>query len=201
MKKITDEQLVVDYLAGEEKALEELIARYFKAVYGFVFSYVKNEAEAEDLTQVTFIKVWRGIGKFKRRKNFKVWLFTIAKNSALDFLKKKKPLNFSFFENDEGDNILEETLADPQPLPDEIFKRHDLGSLLTAAVSRLPDKSQPIIRLYYVDGFSLPEIAEITGQPLNTIKSRQRRALLALRDILADKNDSLPTGQAGLPGR
>lgn len=188
MNRLTDEQLVASYLAGDEKALEELITRYFKAVYGFVFNYARSEAEAEDLTQLIFIKVWRGIKKFKLEKSFRVWLFTIAKNTSLDYLKKKRPLNFSAFENDEGDNILAETLADPQPLPDEIFERQDLSDWLASAVDKLPAKYLPVIQLYYVDGFSLVEIAKISGEPLNTIKSRQRRALLLLRDFLTEKN-------------
>ncbi|MFA5124415.1 MAG: sigma-70 family RNA polymerase sigma factor [Patescibacteria group bacterium] len=182
-----DEKSVADYLSGDEKALEELVAKYFKAVYGFIFGYVKNQDEAEDLTQVTFIKVWRGIRRFNHQKSFKVWLFTIAKNTALDYLKKKKPLNFSAFENDEGDNVLAETLADPGPLPDEIFERNDLSRLLGEAINSLPSRYQPIIRLYHIDGFSLLEIAEITGQPLNTVKSQHRRALLLLRDDLVEK--------------
>ncbi|MFA6227897.1 MAG: sigma-70 family RNA polymerase sigma factor [Patescibacteria group bacterium] len=187
MEKTADEKLVADYLSGKEQALEELVARYFKAIYGFVFGYVRNQDEAEDLTQVTFIKAWRGIKRFDCRKNFKVWLFTIAKNTALDYLKKKKPLNFSAFENDEGDNMLAETLADPGPLPDEIFERNDLSELLAEAVNNLPAQYQPVIRLHHVAGFSLSEIAEITGQPLNTVKSRHRRALLLLREYLIKK--------------
>ena len=87
---ITDEQLVAQYLKGDEKSLELLIQKYLNPIYSFVLQYTKERDEAEDLTQEVFVKVWKNINKFKSEYKFKTWLFTIAKNTSLDFLKKKK---------------------------------------------------------------------------------------------------------------
>ena len=86
----SDEQLINNYLKGDEKSLEILIHRYLKPIYNFVYRYVNNKQEAEDVTQEVFVKTWRNLKKFKRNKSFKTWIFSIAKNTAIDSFKKKK---------------------------------------------------------------------------------------------------------------
>ena len=95
MKQLSDEHLVSKYLSGEKEALEILIRRYLKPVYGFVYKYTGGVSETEDISQDVFIKVWKNLKKFDQVKNFKTWLFTIAKNTTLDFLRKKKMIPFS----------------------------------------------------------------------------------------------------------
>lgn len=90
----SDEQLVVSYLKGDEKALEILIKRYLKLIYSFAFRFVSNSQEAEDIAQEVFIKMWRNLKKFDKNKKFKSWIFSIAKNTCLDTMKKKKIIRF-----------------------------------------------------------------------------------------------------------
>ena len=93
---IEDKILIQQYLKGDEKSLEILIARYLKPIYSFVYKNVGNPSEAEDITQEVFIKIWKNIKKFDQNKNFKPWIFQIAKNTSIDFLRKKKSIPFSF---------------------------------------------------------------------------------------------------------
>src|SRR3989338_1059328 len=86
----TDEQLVSEYLADNKDSLEILVKRYLKPVYRFAYKYADDVSGAEDIAQEVFIKAWRNLKRFDQSKNFKTWLFTITKNTALDFLKKKE---------------------------------------------------------------------------------------------------------------
>lgn len=198
MDNYSDEQLVARYLKGEQKALEILIAKYLKPIYGFVFRYVGDAAEAEDVVQEVFLRVWRNIKKFnprksrftnlreRRQKSFKTWLFSIAKNASLDFLRKKKTALFSDFDNKDTTNAIIDSLVDPAPLPSDIFERKDLADVLESALGRLSPNYRSVIILHHDSGLTFQEIADASGESLNTVKSRYRRALINLRGILAD---------------
>jgi len=177
-------QLIAKYLAGDEKSLEILIKSYLKPIYSFVYRYVRNEQEAEDITQEVFVKVWRNLKKFDQDKSFKTWIFSIAKNTSIDWLRKKKAIPFSNFENKEGKNILTEKLTDPAPLPNEILERVGIAETLNAAMSQLIPKYRIVLSLRYNNYFTFGEIAESLGEPLHTVKSRYRRALIQLRKLL-----------------
>jgi len=183
----SDQQLIADYLKGDEKSLEILIKRYLKPIYSFVYRYVGNEQEAEDATQEVFVKAWRNLKKFNQKKKFKTWIFTIAKNTSIDFLKKKKAIPFSKFENEEGENALTEKLIDPALLPDELFEQTSVGEMLNAAMKRLTPKYRMVLFLRYNDHFTFREIANILKESIDTIKTRHRRGIAILRKILKEK--------------
>ena len=189
MKTYTDEQLVTNYLKvkGDEKSFEILIKRYLKPIYSFVYRYVGSGEEAEDITQEVFVKMWRNLKRFNKNKSFKTWIFQIAKNTSLDFLKKKKVIPFSDFENEEGENKLIETLVDPGPLPDEIFEIVDIAEKLNAAINQLAPQYRLVLFLRYNDHFTFREIAEILGESIDTIKTRHRRGITILRKLLKEK--------------
>ena len=98
MDNLSDEQLVKNYLKGDNQALEFLIGKYLRPVYNLVFGYMKNNAEADALTQSAFVYAWKNLNKFKPEYKFKTWLYEIAKNTALDHLKKKKPIFLTAFD-------------------------------------------------------------------------------------------------------
>jgi RNA polymerase sigma-70 factor (ECF subfamily) len=180
----TDEQLIAEYLKGNEEALRLLIERYLKPIYNFVYRYIGNPSHAEEITQDVFVSVWRNLNKFDPSKKFKTWLFAIAKNTSLNWIKKKKPMNFSQFENEDGENVLLESTADPAPLPDKLFERSDLAQKLSGAMSRLSPNYRAVLLLHYNDHMTFQEIAESLGESINTVKSRHRRALVQLSEFL-----------------
>ena len=185
MENRTDEQLIVSYLKGEEKSLEILIKRYLKPIYSFVYRYIRDSQEAEDIAQEVFIKTWRNLKKFDKNRSFKTWIFSIAKNTSIDWLKKKKTIPFSNFENEAGENILTGTLTDLLPLPDELFERAGVAKMLDTVMNQLAPKYRMVLFLRYNDHFTFREIGETLGEPLNTIKSRHRRALIQLKKFLS----------------
>jgi RNA polymerase sigma-70 factor (ECF subfamily) len=186
LEKLTDHQLIARYLKGDEKSFEVLVARYTPLMYRFVYGYTKNDQQAQDITQEVFLKVWRNAKNIDEKRNFKSWIYTIAKNTALDFLKKKKSIPFSEFENHEGKNYITEKLVEPLPLPDTIaIAREDKNNFLRA-IEKLSDKYQVILLLYYYQYLNFREIAEVLKEPINTIKSRHRRGVVMLREIIKD---------------
>ncbi len=186
MTNIGDEILIRKYLAGDEQSLELLIGQYLKPIYSFVSRYVGNSQEAEDITQEVFVRVWRNLKKFDQNKSFKTWIFSIAKNASLDFLKKKKAIPFSEFDTEEGGNRITDTLADPSPLPLELLEKAGMAKILNVAMEKLSPKYRMVLFLRYNDHFNFREIAESLGESLNTITSRHRRALIVLRNLIQE---------------
>ncbi|MBI3335018.1 MAG: sigma-70 family RNA polymerase sigma factor [Candidatus Portnoybacteria bacterium] len=187
-KVLLEEQvLIADYLKkGDEKSLEVLFTRYIKPIYRFVYGYTGNAQDAEDITQDAFVKAWRSLKRFDLQKSFKAWLFSIAKNSAIDFLKKKKSIPFSAFDTDQGGNILFDTLADSSPSPQELFERAGVSKTISLAMEKLSDTYRAVLSLRYNDQLSFREIAEVLKESLHTVKSRHRRALILLKKVFPE---------------
>jgi len=177
----TDEQLITDYLTGQKTALNELIGRYLNSVYAFVYRLTNTRSEAEDITQEVFIKLWRNIKKYKTGQNFKAWLFTIAKNASIDWLRKKRDLTFSDFENFAGENILTETLRDQALMPDALTIVAESRNFLDKLVAKLRPIYREIMALRYQNEYSFEEIAKTLNRPVNTVKSQHRRALIEMQ--------------------
>ncbi len=169
---------------SDEKSLEVLILTYLKPIYSFTYRYVGSAQDAEDITQEVFVKVWRHLKRFNQNKSFKTWIFSIAKNTAIDFLKKKKMIPFSEFENEAGENTLTETFVDPSPLPQELLERADVARMLASLMDKLSPKYRMVLFLRYNDHFTFREIAESLNEPVHTVKSRHRRALIMMRKLL-----------------
>ncbi len=183
-KNRSDEQLITDYFNGDQPSLEVLIQQYLKPIYNFVYRYVDSAHEAEDITQEVFVRMWRNLKRFNQKKSFKTWIFSIAKNASLDYLKKKKAIPFSEFNTKEGRNCITDVLADPSPLPQELLERAGMAQILTSAIEKLSSKYRMVLFLRYNDHFNFREIAEFLGEPLHTVKSRHRRALIMMRSLI-----------------
>lgn len=179
----TDEQLATAAAHGDNPALEALIARFLKPVYGFAYGFVHNRTDAQDIAQEVFVKVWKNMHTFDSSKPFKPWLYRIAKNTCLDFVKKKSSIPFSAFDT-EGGNWLTDTLADPALQPDAIVEQSLRAGQLASAVKSLDPKYANVISLHDTQGLRFREIAQMTHTSLNTVKSRYRRALEALKKIV-----------------
>lgn len=181
----SDEELVASYLNGEEQALRDLIARYLRVLYHFAYRYTGNSPDAEDITQEVFVKVWKNLARYSPETSFRTWIFAIAKNAAIDWLRKKRAVPFSQFDTDEGENVLTETLPDPAPLPGEIAEQKDAANSVAEAMEELPPDAQRVLLSRYSEHLTFREIAETLGKPLNTVKSRYRRAVAQLKRILS----------------
>lgn len=181
----TDEELIADFVGGDEAAFSFLVERHLKTVYSFVVRFIGNSQETEDIVQETFLKAWKSAKQYRQdASKFKTWVLRIARNTAIDFLRKRKHIAFSEFENEAGQNVLAETIPDQAELQDELFARRQDVEALQKAVEALPVEAREILLLHYTNGLTFLEIGEMLGQPQNTVKSRHHRAIQSLKKLL-----------------
>lgn len=180
MNNLTDKQLVGKYLRKDDQALEELVKRYLPLIFGFVKRYTGNQDNASDITQEVFVKVWKNLKGFDQSKSFRTWIFTIAKRTAIDELRRQKAIPFSALQ-EEG---FEDLIVDDSPsILDQIFAQQQ-SKELAVALNKLPANYNSVIKLYANDSLNFREIATKLKEPLNTVKSRYRRGLVLLKKIL-----------------
>jgi len=179
LTEFSDKEIIQQYLKGDEKSLEVLIHRYIKPIYSFIYKNVGDVSASEDITQEVFVKIWKNLKKFDQKKEFKPWLFQIAKNTSIDYLRKRKTIPFSRFENEEGKNAFTENLSDNSP---DLLKVLNDNKTFTAVMETLTEKDQKLLNLRHTEGMSFKEIADALQEPINTIKSRYRRIIINLKN-------------------
>lgn len=182
---MSDNELISKYLGGDESALETLIARYLKAIYSFAYRLTGNTQDAEDISQEVFVKVWKNLKKYDDTRSFKTWLFTIAKNTAYDSLRKKKEIVFSDFENNDGNSEIENDISTLEILPEDLLIKGEDVAALETAIKKLPFNYRTVLFLKETEELTFDEIGHILDKPLNTIKSHYRRAILSLKKSLS----------------
>ena len=180
----TDDQLLEAYAAGDESAFAELVEKHLQSVYAFIYRLVGKKEEAEDIAQETFVKAWKNIKRFKKGMNLKTWLFAIARNSSIDYLRKRKALMFSDLSRDDDSEEYEHGIRDTAPTAEMLFDAKESTIRIEAALQKMPLMYREIIILHYREEMTLDEAAHMLNIPLNTAKSRDRRALQALRKHL-----------------
>ena len=183
MQAFSDGELVNKAQTGEQEALEELIRRYFRQIFLFAKTFVHDDLEAEDITQEVFVKLWKNLARFERGKNFKTWLFKIAKNTSIDFLRKHKIIFANEIQEELMANSLE-NLVDETPLPQEVFDQAGYAQKFDEILSSLAANHRLVLTLHLQQDLSFQEISDVLNEPLNTVKSRYRRALLKIKQDL-----------------
>jgi RNA polymerase sigma-70 factor (ECF subfamily) len=181
---MSDEELIQDYKNGNEHSFQELMRRSLKPIYTFVRQYVPNTEEAEDIVQDTFFKAWKHIGRFSKGKKWKPWIFAIARNTALDYIKKKKAVPFSGMDSPDTDLQFSDTIEDTEPLAAELFEQLQSTQELTGVMTSLRPEYNSVLMLHYHQELTFEEIAIVMDMPMNTVKSWHRRALKQLKEAI-----------------
>ncbi len=184
MELFTDEQLARQYADGSDQALEILIQRYLSPVYGFVLRAIGDAPQAEDLTQEIFLKAWRGIKKYDADKSFKIWIFTIARRTLIDYFRKKKIATVSATDGEDGGEDIFESVASGELSALDRLEKLELEKELGEQLLKLPSEDRVLLLLYYGEKITFAEIADMNREPLDTVKSRHRRALIKLRKLM-----------------
>ena len=162
--------------AGREAAFRKLAHRYQKGIYGIIRKLVINHDDADDLVQEAFVKIWKGLDNFDGQSGLFTWIYRIATNEALQFLRKKKRLTWIL---SDSSTILEVYLKeDPVLSADEVQMR------LHKAILKLPDKQRLVFHLRYYDGLSYEKIAEITNTREGSLKASYHQAVLKIKKYL-----------------
>ena len=183
----TDEQLMRRFQRGEARAFETLMLRHRTPIYSFLLRFTGERTRAEDLVQETFLRLVKGAAAWEPRASVRTWLYTIARNLAADAARRQAfratdPLDAPVAD---GQPPRHAPPASTDPAPDEAADAARLRPRLEAALAALPAEQLEVFLLREHAGLSFPEIAEATGVNENTVKSRMRYALLALRQRLA----------------
>jgi RNA polymerase sigma-70 factor (ECF subfamily) len=188
-----DASHVVAHKAGDQRAFGSLVEAYLDRVFSFALRLSGDRAIAEDAAQETFIKAWKGMGSFDEKRPFRAWLFSIARNTTVDIMRKRKDVLFGSLDASSDDDAerFADGLPDDAPLPDIMAEGRELSVAVEAILARLGVEDRTIVTLHDVEGMTFSDISDIVGKPLNTVKSRYRRALLALRARLGGSRDAM----------
>ena len=170
-----DNALIKATLAGNNQAFSKLLSNYKKRVHALGMSFFKNEIDTEDFIQDVFIKAYTNLSNFRGDSSFSTWITSIAYNTAINSTKRRK--EYLPISN-------EENLEDPDFGPEKNHIRKSMVLAVRDAVKDLPEKFAVCIELYFFYDNSHAEISEITGLPINTIKSHIFRAKKILREKL-----------------
>ena len=155
--------------------IERIYTEYSGKVMGYIRSKVRSSADVEDLCSEVFEKVFRKITEYDKTKSaLSTWIYTIARNTVIDFYRKFKP----------GEE-LDENLSDGAELDEKMLSTETLGEL-AKALQKLPEQMREIIVLRYYDGMALTEIAEQIGMSYGAVKLRHQNALLRLRQEMEE---------------
>jgi len=166
MNQRTDNALVQSIQEGNILAYEELVKRYQKGLYVFVMRIIRDEHASSDIVQETFIKTYRHIYSIDTSKKFSTYIFEIAKNTAISYIRGRKK------------HVSLESIANVQEEESFIEKiyRWDLANAVHLSVSRLPKKYNRVISLYYFEDLSYEEISKKLSLPINTVRTHLARA-------------------------
>ncbi|MTT31495.1 RNA polymerase sigma factor SigW [Terrilactibacillus sp. BCM23-1] len=182
-------RLIKKIKKGDHLAFAEVVDMYKNGVYNICLRMVGNRQEAEDLSQEAFIRAYTKIDKYDVERKFSTWLYRIATNLSIDYLRKKKP-NVYLDADLPGteDFTLKSQLADGEPLPEESIVNSETQALIQQEINQLPLKYRSAIVLKYIQDMNLKEISEILNIPVGTVKTRIHRGREALRKRLRHVN-------------
>lgn len=181
--KEEDLRLIEDVLKGQKKAFEYLQKKYEKIIATLIRRMIKDEDDVQDLIQETFIKAYNSLTMYKKEYSFSSWLYRIASNNCIDFLRKKKLPMISITQNvsDEEHNF---DIKDEEPTPDLTIMLEERKRVLEKAMNDLPDNYREIIRLRHIEEMDYLQIAEHLKIPLGTVKAQIFRARKMLYSYL-----------------
>jgi RNA polymerase sigma-70 factor (ECF subfamily) len=191
-RELEDAKVVAAYLAGTDRAFDELVDRYQKRLLNFVYRTIGDRDRAEDLVQEVFIRVHRHLHRFDPTKKFSTWIYTIASNLAKNELRNRSRSPLVLFQT-----IRKHWEADHRPLqfedphhrPEDLYRKRHLRELVEWAVTQLPAHHRSVFVLRELEGKTYEEIAEITHCNLGTVKSRLNRARNRFAHVIGPELD------------
>jgi RNA polymerase sigma-70 factor (ECF subfamily) len=186
LTELSDRELVERCQRGRLEAYGELVTRYRNRVYALAFGMVRNEQDATDLCQETFVKGWQAIGGFKSNASFYTWLYRIATNLCIDHARRRDRRPTVAFEeavDPDADGSVEIAPSN-QPLPTDEVQRRELCELIQVALDKLSPEHRTVIQLREFDGMDYAEIANVVGCTMGTVMSRLHYARKQLQNFL-----------------
>lgn len=186
LRDSADSELIARSLAGREDNFEELVRRYQRPMTAYVYRMTNDYDAALDVTQEIFIKVYNSLARYKTEFKFSTWIYRIAHNAAIDYLRRNSHGEQSL-ELESDDEVYERPLESRLASPEQERERSEWREEIQAVVQKLPAAYRELILLRHAQDLSYDEIAEITALPLGTVKNRLFRAREMMRDLLIER--------------
>lgn len=174
-----DTRLVEKYRSGDNDAIEQLVMKYQKQIYAFVYRMINDPEEAKDLTQKTFLKAFNAIGNFRQEASFKTWLYKIAMNTSLSHFTQNRQRG--------TETELQEALIGSQAGALSLVIEKEQMEYLRKALGKLPERQRLAIILRAYEGLSCKETAEVMGCSEGTVKAHYHTAVKGLRALLKER--------------
>lgn len=169
-------ELIRRIAQGERSAVEPLFHRFHDRLFRYLARVLRDEGAAEELANEVILDVWKGAGRFEGRSSVSSWIFSIAHNKAVSYLRKKREV---YMNEDETAHV-----ADSSDTPSELVEKSNMSEILKNSLEELSPAHREVIDLTYFHGMSIREIAGIVGIPENTVKTRMFHARKKLAEIV-----------------
>lgn len=186
---MTDIQLINRLIEGDGSLFNTLVWQWEKPIYNFAYRYLNDKELAREITQKTFIRVYKNLKKLRDPNKFSSWIYQIASNLCKDELKRLSrrdivSIDLIHENNEENGNRIPEQLKEAEQYqPDAEMNQKQIGTIVQKALKQLPEEQRIVIIMKEYQGLKFREIAEALNQPINTIKSRMYYGLTGLRKI------------------
>ena len=185
----SDEELILKVQQGSEESFRALYDRYKGKIYNFVYHFFGNQSAAEDCTQEIFIRLYRKSSRYSPTAKFSSWLYQMAKNIAIDTLRKNKlrraeSIDAPFGIGDEETSALGNLLSDPAFDPAKAAQSEEVAGLIRRGIAQLKDSDKQIVLLCDIEGLPHEEAAKILGYATQTLTVKLHRARQRLAEIL-----------------
>jgi RNA polymerase sigma-70 factor (ECF subfamily) len=183
--------LVQKARSGDQKAYAELLGRYRDAIYFMLLKMVNNPSDAEDLTIEAFGKAFKNIGQYTPNFAFSTWLFKIATNNCIDFIRKKRAATISLDQSNDDPETTTVTIQSDTPDPEAHLINSQKVKLLREVVNKLKPRYRTLVELRYFKEYSYEEISQELELPIGTVKAQLFRARELLFNILKTTSSSM----------
>lgn len=175
---MTDREIMDLYRKGsKEEAFNHILKTYGERIYWHIRRFTCSHEDTDDLLQETFTKIWTALPSFREDARLFTWIYRIATNEALNFLRKKK-VRALFSSGSLTEEMAKRIDSDPY------FSGNELQRILMKSIQKLPDKQKTVFTMRYFDGMSYEEIAEITGSSAGSLKASYHHAYKKIKDLI-----------------
>ena len=187
--------MIASILAGNTQLYHDLIRPHERSVYMMALSFVKNEADAEDIAQEAILKAFRSLATFRAESKFSTWLISITLNEARSRIRRQAVVRMESLDDstDDGGVVSPALLRDWHEIPSEALERQEVRQMLQEAVTSLPEIYRQVFQLRDVEEFSVKETAEALGISVPSVKVRLHRARMMLQKQLSPLLKSVST--------
>ena len=181
----TEAEMIAAILGGDTQLYHELIQPHERSVYLMALSFVKNEADAEDIAQEAFLKAFHSLSTFRAESKFSTWLVSITLNEARSRLRRQTTVRMESLDDHPGGVVSPALLRDWREIPSEVLERQEIRLMRQEAVISLPAIYRQVFQLRDVEDLSVKETAEVLGISVPSVKVRLHRARTMLQKQLS----------------